>query len=108
MTDIGCGSDIARRSHTGHGAEVQSQTLKTVQSAYEAERAFVLRDAVGHYLASLLLGWRASLTPNGRTINMLFHNSNPVIDVLVENQHLDSTLDAGTWSAGKVGVGMLI
>jgi len=29
------------------------------------------------------------------TCNMLFHNSNPVIDVLVESRHLDFTLDTG-------------
>jgi len=29
------------------------------------------------------------------TCNMLFHNSNPVIDVLVESKHLDFTLDTG-------------
>lgn len=34
-------------------------------------------------------------TLNRSKCNMLFHNSNPVIDVLVENRHLDFTLDTG-------------
>lgn len=36
-----------------------------------------------------------SQTLNPGTCNMLFHNSNPVIDVLVEKRHLDFTLDTG-------------
>ncbi len=32
---------------------------------------------------------------NPGTCNMLFHNSNPVIDVIVESKHLDFTLDTG-------------
>lgn len=36
-----------------------------------------------------------SPAPNLATSNMLFHNSNPVINVLVENRHLEFTLDTG-------------
>ncbi|AFL87744.1 hypothetical protein Terro_1436 [Terriglobus roseus DSM 18391] len=33
--------------------------------------------------------------PDINTCNMLFHNSSPVVDVLVEGMHLDFTLDTG-------------
>lgn len=36
-----------------------------------------------------------SQTLNLSECNMLFHNSNPVIDVLVDSKHLDFTLDTG-------------